>query len=232
MLIIAQFLFLQPSFFGIYHFPLKFYTIFFCILGICTDLSKSNHSLPNSTHFCLEIFINSITSYQFLSMMRLFFIFLMLEFVSLLTKLCNCTLLFCILRRLYKSYHSLLNSTTLFCILKICFKTNLFKSLYIRFYMSVIASNLYKSYHFLPNSTRFLFAFLIFIQIIPPFYTLRLAQIYPNLTLDSAYAFDLVNLSKTLLRSKRRNIFHFISLSIVLRIELVLFQKIFNFLQS
>lgn len=167
-------------------------------------------------------------------MMRLFFVFLMLEFVSLLTKLCNCTLLFCILRRLYKSYHSLLNSTTLFCILKICFKTNLFKSLYIRFYMSVIASNLYTSYHFLPNSTRFLFAFLIFIQIIPPFYTLRLAQIYPNLSLDSAYAFDLVNLSmlKILLRSKRRNIFHFISLSIVLRIELVLFQKIFNFLQS
>lgn len=203
----------------------------FCILhfGICIY-----HSLPNSTHLCPEIFINGITSYQFLSMMRLFFVFFMLEFVSLLTKLCNCMLLFCILRRLYKSYHSLLNSTTLFCILrlKICFKTNLFKSLYIRFYMSVIASNLYKSYHFLPNSTRFLFAFLIFIQIIPPFYTLRLAQIYPNLTLDSAYAFDLVNLSKTLLRSKRRNIFHFISLSIVLRIELVLFQKIFNFLQS
>ena len=167
-------------------------------------------------------------------MMRLFFVFLMLEFVSFLTKLCNCMLFFCILRRLYKSYHSLLNSTTLFCILKICFKTNLFKSLYTRFYMSVIASNLYKSYHFLPNSTRFLFAFLIFIQIIPPFYTFRL-DTCTNLSkshLDSAYAFDLVNLSKTLLRSKRRNIFHFISLSIVLRIELVLFQKIFNFLQS
>lgn len=135
--------------------------------------SSWNLYISLSTHLCSEIFINGITSYQFLSMMRLFFVFLTLEFVSLLTKLCNCTLLFCILRRLYKSYHSLLNSTTL-CILKICFKTNLFKSLYTRFYMSVIASNLYKSYHFLPNSTRFLFAFLIFIQIVPPFYTLRL----------------------------------------------------------
>ena len=151
MLMIARLLFLQPSSWNLY-------------ISLSTKLYIS---LPWN-------FYKSITSYQFLSMMRLFFVFLMLEFVSLLTKLCNCTLLFCILRRLYKSYHSLLNSTTLFCILKICFKTNLFKSLYIRFYMSVIASNLYKSYHFLPNSTRFLFAFLIFIQIISPFYTLRL----------------------------------------------------------
>ena len=65
MLMIARLFFVFFTLKFVYHFLLKFYTIFFCILGICTDLSKFYHSLKFYTIFCilcLGIFINGITS--------------------------------------------------------------------------------------------------------------------------------------------------------------------------
>ena len=63
MSMIVLFCILHPF---VYHFLLKFYRILFCTFGICTDLSKSNHSLANSTHLLHPLLWNFYKWYQFL----------------------------------------------------------------------------------------------------------------------------------------------------------------------